>query len=249
MEDPRRNLPSVERILAELRAEGIEEASGLPDATEAVRAVVANAREAAPSANSSPSVGDLAAEARERLRLLRRPRLRPVINATGVILQTNLGRAPLSDQAIAAMTQVATGYSNLEYDLAAGSRGSRHSHLSELLRRTTGAEDGIVVNNNAAAILMALQVFAGGREVIISRGIRSFPMLKCSSERCVCAPQSLSAGTSTSPRPSVSLRMSAIDLKVMNLGAEQVERIKSTYSLLNIFEKKMSQPMGSGLCF
>lgn len=99
-----------------------------------------------------------------------RPSLRRVINATGVILQTNLGRAPLGARAIAAMAEVSVGYSNLEFDLASAERGSRHDHLRELLRTTTGAEDAIVVNNNAAALLMVLQVFAAGREVIISRG-------------------------------------------------------------------------------
>jgi L-seryl-tRNA(Ser) seleniumtransferase len=93
-----------------------------------------------------------------------------VINASGVILQTNLGRAPLGERAIAAMDAVARGYSNLEFDLDAGERGSRHDHVRDLIRRTTGAEDGIVVNNNAAALLMVLQVFARDRDVIVSRG-------------------------------------------------------------------------------
>lgn len=170
MDDLRRNLPSAERILTELRRDGINGQGDLARATEAVRDVLKHARTVAATEGSLASLGELAAEARERMTHLTRPSLRPVINATGVILQTNLGRAPLSELAIAAMNAVATGYSNLEYDLAAGNRGSRHSHLSELLRRTTGAEDGIVVNNNAAAILMALQVFAAGREVIVSRG-------------------------------------------------------------------------------
>ena len=93
-----------------------------------------------------------------------------MINATGVILQTNLGRAPLSERAIAAMVEAARGYTNLEYDLEGGERGSRHEHVRDLIRRTTGAEDGLVVNNNAAGLLMALQVLAHGREVIVSRG-------------------------------------------------------------------------------
>jgi len=92
-----------------------------------------------------------------------------VINASGVILQTNLGRAPLGRAALTAMGEVAA-YSNLEFDLEAGGRGSRHEHVRELIRRATGAEDGLVVNNNAAALFMVLQVFAQGREVIVSRG-------------------------------------------------------------------------------
>jgi L-seryl-tRNA(Ser) seleniumtransferase len=96
--------------------------------------------------------------------------LRPAINATGVVIHTNLGRAPLSDDALAAMHAVGGGYSNLEYDLGAGARGSRYVHAEDLLRRLTGAEGALVVNNNAAAVLLALTVLAQDREVVISRG-------------------------------------------------------------------------------
>lgn len=96
--------------------------------------------------------------------------LRPVINATGVILHTNLGRAPLADRAIAAVREIAEGYSNLEYDVARGERGSRYLHCVDLLRELTGAEDAIVVNNCAAALVLSLSAIARGREVIVSRG-------------------------------------------------------------------------------
>ena len=96
--------------------------------------------------------------------------LLPVINATGVIIHTNLGRAPLSDAARQAMEAVAAGYSNLEYDLEAGERGSRYRHAERLLCRLTGAEAALVVNNNAGAVLLALTALARGRSVIISRG-------------------------------------------------------------------------------
>jgi L-seryl-tRNA(Ser) seleniumtransferase len=99
-----------------------------------------------------------------------RPTLRPAINATGVIVHTNLGRAPLSTEARAAMDAIALGYSNLEYDLEAGRRGSRYVHAEEILCRLTGAEAALVVNNNAAAVLLILMTFARGRSVIISRG-------------------------------------------------------------------------------
>jgi L-seryl-tRNA(Ser) seleniumtransferase len=99
-----------------------------------------------------------------------RPSLRPVINATGVIINTNLGRSPLSRAALAAIQEVAGGYSNLEYDLEAGERDSRHTHVAALLCELTGAEAALVTNNNAAAVLLALSTLAGGREVIISRG-------------------------------------------------------------------------------
>ncbi|MGH7335183.1 MAG: L-seryl-tRNA(Sec) selenium transferase [Candidatus Rokuibacteriota bacterium] len=96
--------------------------------------------------------------------------LRPVINATGVILHTNLGRALLSEAALARVSEVASAYSNLELDLESKARGSRYTHVDALLRRLTGAEDALVVNNNAAAVLLALETLARGREVVVSRG-------------------------------------------------------------------------------
>ncbi len=98
------------------------------------------------------------------------PSLRPVINATGVVLHTTLGRAPLSGEARAAMSRAGEGYSNLEFDLQAGERGSRYVHCVDLLREITGAEDALVVNNNAAAVVLALNTKAMGREVLVSRG-------------------------------------------------------------------------------
>ncbi len=115
-------------------------------------------------------VGEIIASAARSLQQGTRPTLRRAINATGVIIHTNLGRAPLSDDAIAAMREVAEGYSNLEYDLELGERGSRHEHVVGLLRAVTGAESGLVVNNNASALLLVLACLARGREVIISRG-------------------------------------------------------------------------------
>ena len=98
------------------------------------------------------------------------PRLRHAINATGVVLHTNLGRAPLPPAALERVQDVARGYSNLEYDLDSGTRGSRHDHLAAVLRRLTGAEAALVVNNNAAAVLLALAALGEGREVVVSRG-------------------------------------------------------------------------------
>ena len=100
----------------------------------------------------------------------RRPSLRRVLNATGVLVHTNLGRAPLAGAALARVAEVGAGYSNLEYDLERGERGSRQDHLGSLIRRLTGAEAALVVNNNAAAVLLALAALAEGREVIVSRG-------------------------------------------------------------------------------
>jgi L-seryl-tRNA(Ser) seleniumtransferase len=110
------------------------------------------------------------ATAAGKLEQEQRPQLRQVINATGVIIHTNLGRAPLSQAALEAARWVAEGYSNLEYDLEAGERGSRHRHVTALLRELTGAEAALVVNNNAAAVLLALSTLAQGREVVLSRG-------------------------------------------------------------------------------
>jgi len=104
------------------------------------------------------------------VRRLRTQSLRPVINATGVIVHTNLGRAPLAREALDALQEVAAGYSNLEYDLKEGRRGLRYRHLEGLLCELTGAEAALVVNNNAAAVLLALRVLARGREVVVSRG-------------------------------------------------------------------------------
>jgi L-seryl-tRNA(Ser) seleniumtransferase len=109
---------------------------------------------------------DLVAGARDRLR----PRLRRVLNATGVIVHTNLGRAPLAAQAQAAVARAAAGYSNLELDLVSGERGSRHDHVEGVLQELTGAEAAIVVNNCAAAVLLAAAALAGGREIVVSRG-------------------------------------------------------------------------------
>jgi L-seryl-tRNA(Ser) seleniumtransferase len=122
-------------------------------------------------AGQAPGVLDLAtSDIEQRARALARPSLRPVINATGVVIHTNLGRAPLGQAAIEHLCAIAGGYSNLEYDLDAGSRGSRHAHVTAALASLTGAEDAVVVNNNAAAVMLGLAALASGREVIVSRG-------------------------------------------------------------------------------
>jgi L-seryl-tRNA(Ser) seleniumtransferase len=143
-----RDLPSVDRL-----------------ATSVAKAVLAERREELLGGASDDA--DLVERAAERLR----PSLRRVVNATGVIVHTNLGRAPLSDAARAAVARAATGYSNLELDLGGGRRGSRHDHVEALLRELTGAEGALVVNNCAAAVLLATAALAGdGREVVVSRG-------------------------------------------------------------------------------
>jgi L-seryl-tRNA(Ser) seleniumtransferase len=153
-----RDLPSVDELARE---------SADPLATDAARAVIARARD---EIRAGRDPGDLAARVREELAAARAPRLRRVLNATGVIVHTNLGRAPLAGEAVARVVEAAGGYSNLELDLAEGARGSRQDHLAGVLGRLTGAEASLVVNNNAGAVLLALAALAEGREVVVSRG-------------------------------------------------------------------------------
>lgn len=162
-----RALPSVDRLLAHPL---LVSAPATPLRTEAARAAIDGARRSVRAGGVAPATDEIARAALDLLATLERPSLRPVINATGVILHTNLGRAPLSEAALAAMHAAGRGYTNLEYDLDRGERGSRFSHLEALLRRVTGAEAGIAVNNNAAAILLMLTALCAGREVIVSRG-------------------------------------------------------------------------------
>jgi L-seryl-tRNA(Ser) seleniumtransferase len=170
MSSPYRNLPAVEALAqaAERRLNG----DALPRdiLVVAAREAIDEARRQIAGGAPAPAADLLLADAVDRARAAAQPSLRSVINATGVIIQTNLGRAPLSDAALRAMRDVGAGYSNLEYDLAAGERGSRATHLAALLCRLTGAEAALAVNNNAAAIYLALSALAIGREVIISRG-------------------------------------------------------------------------------
>ena len=165
-----RKLPSVDRLLQHEAVAALVERWGHDLAVEAVRETLDAARQAIREGQACPSMEVLARRAGERLADHLRPTLRPAINATGVIVHTNLGRAPLSAEARAAMDAVALGYSNLEYDLGAGRRGSRYVHAEELLCRLTGAQAALVVNNNAAAVLLILMALAREREVILSRG-------------------------------------------------------------------------------
>jgi L-seryl-tRNA(Ser) seleniumtransferase len=165
-----RRLPSVDRVLADEALQRAVQEVGSAAATEAVRAELAERRAALRDGGADVSLASIADAAAERAYASLRASLRPVINATGVIIHTNLGRAPLSDAAIAAMSAVGRGYSNLEFELEAGERGSRYEHVEALLCRLTGAEAAIAVNNNAAALLLVLSALAQEREVVISRG-------------------------------------------------------------------------------
>ena len=165
-----RSLPSVDQLLQTDGAAVLLAANGRPLATEALRTALADFREKLRGGKApAPAPEEVLAAAARLLAEWTKPSLTPVINATGVILHTNLGRAPLSRAAVAAMTTAAQGYTNLEFDLERGARGSRLVHAEELLRRLTGAEAALVVNNNASALLLALTALAKRKRVVISR--------------------------------------------------------------------------------
>jgi L-seryl-tRNA(Ser) seleniumtransferase len=159
-------LPSVDRVLRWPVLAALAESAGRAPVLEAARAALAACRASA----VTPDDAFLCADIEQRVRAGLAPSLRPVLNLTGTVLHTNLGRAPLPQEAIDAMVQVASGASNLEYDLASGKRGDRDSHLEDWLCRLTGAEAATVVNNNAAAVLLTLNSLGARRECIVSRG-------------------------------------------------------------------------------
>jgi L-seryl-tRNA(Ser) seleniumtransferase len=181
-----RDLPSVDELAR------VERLSAFPRAlaVEVARHTLARARE---EIRAGHDPGDLKARVATELARLELPRLRRVLNATGVIVHTNLGRAPLAVAALERVRDVGRGYSTLEYDLAEGGRGSRQDHVAPLLRRLTGAEAALVVNNNAAAVLLCLAALAEGRDVLVSRGelieigdgFRIPDVLACSGARLV----------------------------------------------------------------
>ncbi len=164
-----RGLPSVDKLLRSRRAVAWLDDFGRPLVVQALRDALADARQNARQGNSVPDEGALLEAAQHKLLCWVAPTLRGVINASGVIVHTNLGRAPLSAEALEAARAVSTGYSNLEYDLEKGRRGSRLLHAERLLTRLTGAEAALVVNNNAAAVLLALTALARRRRVVIAR--------------------------------------------------------------------------------
>ncbi|HUF64834.1 MAG TPA: L-seryl-tRNA(Sec) selenium transferase [Gemmatimonadaceae bacterium] len=162
-----RTLPSVSSLLAHPAVQELLPEVQRETLTTAVRAAVAAVRN---GSRPRPGGDDWTEAVAFELENLLRPSLRPLLNATGIVLHTNLGRAPLADAAITAIHAVAAGYSTLEYDLDSGDRGSRDVHCLPLLRQLTGAEDALVINNCAAAMVLALNTAAAGREVVISRG-------------------------------------------------------------------------------
>src|SRR6266403_6305720 len=169
-----RQIPSVDELLGQPRLAELSKRVDRHLVVEVARAVLADLRGRIAGDANWTALGLNAASVEELIsaevdRILSRS-LQPVINATGVILHTNLGRAPLSATVLEEFRRTATQYTNLEYDLAAGARGKRDAHTAHLLERLTGAEAAIVVNNCAAAVLLVLAALAKGGEVIVSRG-------------------------------------------------------------------------------
>jgi L-seryl-tRNA(Ser) seleniumtransferase len=165
-----RSIPSVDRVLKTPVAAAAVHRFGRQSATEAIRETLGKAREACRTGAAIPEPGDLAAAAVARLEAAERSSLRPVFNLTGTVLHTNLGRSLIADQAIDAVREAMREAVALEFDFGTGKRGERDDHLRAVLCKLTGAEDGTIVNNNAAAVLLALNTLALGREAIVSRG-------------------------------------------------------------------------------
>ncbi len=166
MEDARREIPPVNALLEHPAIAPYEHLVG----RETLRRAIANALDRIRASGLVPPTELLASEIADSVERDAATRLLPVVNATGVLLHTNLGRAPLAEHALAVAYEIGAGYSDLEYDLIGGRRGSRYAHASALLCELTGAADALVVNNNAAALLLILDTFARGREVIVARG-------------------------------------------------------------------------------
>jgi len=168
--DELRNLPGVDKLL--LLPEIKEMANEYNEALVkyAIRETLKDVRKKAIEEHNVPPLNDIIEHIRLVIQNITSKSLRNVINATGVVVHTNLGRAPFSDDIIAEVSEILRGYSNLEFDLQKGERGSRNSHVTRLLTYLTGAEDVLVVNNNAAALMLILRTFAKDKEVIVSRG-------------------------------------------------------------------------------
>jgi L-seryl-tRNA(Ser) seleniumtransferase len=165
-----RRLPSVDKVLSEAGIVRLSNVFPRDLIVDVIRECLERERKAAAAGKAPASLEEIVIAVSEDLENMVAPSLRPVVNASGVILHTNLGRAPLSRESISFMDEISRGYSNLEFDLASGDRGSRHVHIENLLCRLTGAEAGLVVNNNAAAVLLGLSAVARRKEVIVSRG-------------------------------------------------------------------------------
>jgi L-seryl-tRNA(Ser) seleniumtransferase len=170
METEFRHLPSVDKVLAEERISQLGQDYPHDLLVSIIRQCLERERLSIAAGNPCAAMGEIVASVYAQLQALGKPSLCQVVNASGVILHTNLGRAPLSRESLAAMEAVSKGYSNLEFNLESGTRGSRNVHVEGLLCQLTGAEAALVVNNNASAVLLGLTALARRKEVIVSRG-------------------------------------------------------------------------------
>ncbi len=165
-----RNLPSVDKIISSEQITNLREQYSHETVVNISRKHLDELRTFLSEGKAIPKLNEIIGTVATKIESLGTINPRPVINATGVIIHTNLGRSPLSTEAIAAMKPASEGFTNLEFDLESGKRGSRNTHTEKLLCQITGAEDALVVNNNASAILLALSALAKRKEVIVSRG-------------------------------------------------------------------------------
>ena len=164
-------LPSVDECLKSQQGQKWLESYYRKTVVRSIREVVGSKRkEILDGKDPGVSLDIISSDIEAAIKRLSAYKLRPLINATGIVIHTNLGRSVLSEKAIENVAAIAGGYSNLEYEISKGKRGKRYSHLKDILLELTGAEDAVVVNNNAAAVLICLDTFARGREVIVSRG-------------------------------------------------------------------------------
>lgn len=165
-----RKLPAVDKLLLNDKITNLVEKYGKEPVTKIIQKQLAIYREMIKEGGFAPSQDSVIDDINKDLSVSVDSTLKPVINATGIVLHTNLSRAPLGNAVLRELTPIIQGYSNLEFDLVKGRRGQRNTHISDLIKMVTGAEDAVVVNNNAAAVMLTLKTFAEGREVIISRG-------------------------------------------------------------------------------
>ncbi|MDD3527768.1 MAG: L-seryl-tRNA(Sec) selenium transferase, partial [Bacteroidales bacterium] len=168
--DELRKLPGVDKVLQQESVRLAMQKFPVTFITPIIQDVLSSLREAALLGDEVPPLAEILNQILSKTELLTAKSLRPVINATGIVIHTNLGRAPFGRKLLEEINEVLTGYNNLEFDLEKAQRGTRYTHVTRLLRHLTGAEDVLVVNNNAAAIMLVLRTLAKNREVIISRG-------------------------------------------------------------------------------
>ncbi|RLC51444.1 MAG: L-seryl-tRNA(Sec) selenium transferase [Candidatus Cloacimonadota bacterium] len=168
MKEELKKIPGVDKLLNESKALIAE--SGVDLVKFAIRESIKSERENILAGNKYSGISKITAEINSIVKSIAETSLKPMINATGVVLHTNLARAPLGDYVQQEMQKILSGYSNLEFNLSTGKRGQRNCHISELIKFVTGAEDAVVVNNNAAAVMLCLKTFSEGGEAIISRG-------------------------------------------------------------------------------